>query len=534
MEDQDRRFQVFLSSTFRDLQDQRKKTVSTIVEAGHIPIALENFSASSESDLVIIEEAIRSSQIYVLILGHRFGEVPEGESRSYTEIEYDLARKHELLILAFVLNDAEVAEKRATLNANDVSDRAELEREALRRKFHERVKRSFFYKPWSEKEEFKHLILDALSRATHKCTKPGLVWERPADEQFLKIASRNPFLAEAVKKIGQFTKLDKRCDEQVAKKQALADFFIAEYGSEIAEKQISVFLESGSTVAFAARALSQFLKDRHKPIDILTNNVLAYLHHWLTEGLPCTLFPRTSPREPYGATFGSIEGLALKAPKYPPGSLSEDAKAEIRKLSTDPAGFHRVRGPALLLGAVSGLQLGDDHAVVQEAEDGSLVPAGGLVREQASQCKGPHVGSYHNKIFKRLMYSSGLPVMLLITEEKIDFEIIVGRCHFILDSTDVPNGGIDLTWEMFINEYPTAFCVGTSLATLDKNATAFARLGFEIVTGPTAEMSAFIARSAAFTAVLDGSAAPHPLLAAKKRSAPIRGRNVSGRNSTTY
>ena len=121
----DRRYQVFISSTFADLKDERKAALEGVYEAGHIPIALERFSAANESDLQTIKRAMEDCQVYILILGHRYGQIVPGETFSFTELEYDLAQELELLTLTFVLDEKLSEERRTTLNpkvARDVED----------------------------------------------------------------------------------------------------------------------------------------------------------------------------------------------------------------------------------------------------------------------------------------------------------------------------------------------------------------------------------------------------------------------------
>ena len=85
---------------------------------------------------------------------------------------------------------------------------------------------------------------------------------------------------------------------------------------------------------------------------------------------------------------------------------------------------------------------------------------------------------------------------------KIDFEIIVGRCHFILDSEGVE--GADLTWKRFFSEYPLAFCVGCTEDNLDSHVTAFKSLGFQVLEEPHYNVTAFIARNTKFIEVFEG------------------------------
>src|SRR5262249_19531278 len=106
-------------------------------------------------------------------------------------------------------------------------------------------------------------------------------------------------------------------------------------------------------------------------------------------------------------------------------------------------------------------------------------------------CRGPHVGSYRNKVFKRYMYATEIPLIIFVTEDKIDCPIEVGKCHFVLDR--------ELTWTDFIERHPVAFIVGCSQKRKTELVGKFRTLGLEI-TGGTGYSSttAFAARNKAF------------------------------------
>jgi len=42
------KYQVFVSSTFQDLSDERELVIKAILEMGHIPVGMEMFSAADE------------------------------------------------------------------------------------------------------------------------------------------------------------------------------------------------------------------------------------------------------------------------------------------------------------------------------------------------------------------------------------------------------------------------------------------------------------------------------------------------------
>ncbi len=134
-----KKYQIFISSTFWDLSKQRKAAIEVVVDRGHLPVALERFPAKSEGDLKVITKAIDNCQLYIAILGHRYGEVIPGKSISYTEFEYNYAEERGLCILPFLLNEEEIKQRRANLDANNARDIEEVKNIKRLEKFHNRI-----------------------------------------------------------------------------------------------------------------------------------------------------------------------------------------------------------------------------------------------------------------------------------------------------------------------------------------------------------------------------------------------------------
>lgn len=88
----DKRYQVFISSTFRDLIDERQAVLKAVLELDHMPAGMELFPAADDTAWQLIKDVIDSSDYYVLIVGGRYGSLGE-EGIGYTEKEYDYARK---------------------------------------------------------------------------------------------------------------------------------------------------------------------------------------------------------------------------------------------------------------------------------------------------------------------------------------------------------------------------------------------------------------------------------------------------------
>ena len=54
-----RKLQVFVSSTFTDLIEERQAAVSAILKAGHIPAGMELFTAADRSQMDIIKNCFK-------------------------------------------------------------------------------------------------------------------------------------------------------------------------------------------------------------------------------------------------------------------------------------------------------------------------------------------------------------------------------------------------------------------------------------------------------------------------------------------
>jgi len=106
-----KKFQIFVSSTFTDLIDERQASVEAILKAGHIPAGMELFTASNQSQWTIIQKWIDESDIYMLILGGRYGSIEPESGLSYTELEYNYALEKKKPLFAVVMNKNALDEK---------------------------------------------------------------------------------------------------------------------------------------------------------------------------------------------------------------------------------------------------------------------------------------------------------------------------------------------------------------------------------------------------------------------------------------
>lgn len=125
----DKRYQVFISSTFRDLIEARQKVLLALQKLNHIPVGMEFFPSANDAPWGVIERIIRFSDYYVLIIGGRYGSTDE-EGISYTEREYDLAVKLEIPVLAFL----HAAPEKIASGDSELSAKARKKLESFREK----------------------------------------------------------------------------------------------------------------------------------------------------------------------------------------------------------------------------------------------------------------------------------------------------------------------------------------------------------------------------------------------------------------
>ena len=97
----DKRYQVFVSSTYADLQDERQEVMQALLELDCIPAGMELFPAANEDQWTLIKKVIDDCDYYMVIVAGRYGSIgPEG--LSFTEMEYRYALDTGKPVLGFV------------------------------------------------------------------------------------------------------------------------------------------------------------------------------------------------------------------------------------------------------------------------------------------------------------------------------------------------------------------------------------------------------------------------------------------------
>ncbi len=89
----EKRYQVFISSTFQDLRNARQEVSQALLRADCFPAGMELFPAADEEQFEFIKTVIDQSDYYIIISAGRYGSIHPETGLSYTEMEYDYAVK---------------------------------------------------------------------------------------------------------------------------------------------------------------------------------------------------------------------------------------------------------------------------------------------------------------------------------------------------------------------------------------------------------------------------------------------------------
>jgi len=96
----DKVYQVFVSSTFEDLKEERQQVSNNLAKAGYVVAGMELFPATDKQQLEyikrIIKRIIDRSDYYVVIVAGRYGSVG-GDNVSFTEAEFEYAKSKAFL-----------------------------------------------------------------------------------------------------------------------------------------------------------------------------------------------------------------------------------------------------------------------------------------------------------------------------------------------------------------------------------------------------------------------------------------------------
>jgi len=162
-----KRYQVFVSSTYADLREERSRVIQTLMEMDCIPSGMELFPAADEDQFEFIKKVIDDCDYYLLIIGGRYGSTTS-EGVSYTEKEYEYAISKGLKVIALLHQDPD------SIPVGKTDKDAELAQRLA--EFRAKVQEGRLVKYWRTAEELPGIVSLSLSKTIK--TYPAAGWVR--------------------------------------------------------------------------------------------------------------------------------------------------------------------------------------------------------------------------------------------------------------------------------------------------------------------------------------------------------------------
>lgn len=166
-----KRYQIFISSTYSDLQLERQAILKSVLKMGHIPVGMEYSVAANDEQFNYIKGLLDETDYYIIIIGNRYG-TQDDNGISYTEKEFDYAVEKKIPVIACIHSKPDSL----PVSKSDIKPDAIQKLNEFRNKVMDHRLVSYF--SWENPSELSAEVVTALFNAINNYPRPG--WERVA------------------------------------------------------------------------------------------------------------------------------------------------------------------------------------------------------------------------------------------------------------------------------------------------------------------------------------------------------------------
>jgi hypothetical protein len=182
----EKRYQVFIGSTYSDLKEERRYVMQALMEMDCIPAGMELFPAADEEQWKFIKKIINECDYYLLIIGGRYGST-SADGISYTEKEYDYAVEKGLKIICLIHKNPDA------IPVGKTEKDPEMQKKLI--SFCEKAKKGRLVRFWEKAEELQMLAVSGLNYAIRNYPSVGfvradLVPDENSSSEILKLRNR--------------------------------------------------------------------------------------------------------------------------------------------------------------------------------------------------------------------------------------------------------------------------------------------------------------------------------------------------------
>lgn len=161
----EKKYQIFISSTYEDLKEARQETVQAVLDLDHFPVGMEYFPAANKTQWEYITNLIEQCDYYIVIVAGRYGSQDEN-GVSYTQKEFEYAVNKGVPTIAFIHSDVGSLPSSRVDSKKDIVKKLGEFRKELQAKL---------CKEWKTKEDLHSSIIAALVKLFKTDPRPGWV-----------------------------------------------------------------------------------------------------------------------------------------------------------------------------------------------------------------------------------------------------------------------------------------------------------------------------------------------------------------------
>lgn len=106
------KYKVFISSTYEDMKEERDEAFKALLTNGNIVGGMEYFPGDNIEKFKVIKRDIDDADIFILILGGRYGTICPETGKSFVQMEYEYAKSLKIPVGVFAIKDDYLTEKK--------------------------------------------------------------------------------------------------------------------------------------------------------------------------------------------------------------------------------------------------------------------------------------------------------------------------------------------------------------------------------------------------------------------------------------
>lgn len=170
-----KKYQVFISSTYEDLKEERIAVTQCLLDNDCIPVGMEQFPASGMSQMEYIEKILDDCDYYVLIIAGRYDSLDK-DGVGFTEKEFDYAITKGIPVMSFIFKDI----------GKLISEKCERTVEGQERlsKFREKARSGRMVKFYTDIGSLREAVVTSINKSIRDF--PAIGWVRGKEISFPK------------------------------------------------------------------------------------------------------------------------------------------------------------------------------------------------------------------------------------------------------------------------------------------------------------------------------------------------------------